>query len=180
MKPYNIVLAAYLLSVLPVTAQPTLDFNQLPKEVRDHAIKVRDSCQEYTSDGGGEEERTFDDMQGIQILDLKGDGSRNIFVDNEGLCGRAMPGANCSNRGCDFRIYKEVSRGQWRKIFDEHLHDKFLAIDWDKMRLQLMIVSIYAGDPRCKPNRRKDYTSGSSCNLIVRYRKNKLDWELIR
>jgi hypothetical protein len=180
MKPYNIVLAAYLLSVLPVTAEPTLDFKQLPKEVRDHAIDVRNSCQEYTSKGGGEEEGAFDDMQGIQILDLKGDGSRNIFVDNEGLCGRAMPGANCSNRGCDFRIYKEVSRGQWRKIFDEHLHDKFLAIDWDKMRLQLMIVSIYAGDPRCKPNRRKDYTSGSSCNLIVRYRNNKLDWELIR
>jgi hypothetical protein len=79
MKTYNIVLAAYLLSVLPVTAQPTLDFKQLPKEVRDHAIEVRNSCQEYTSEGGGEEERTFDDMQGIQILDLKEDGSRNIF-----------------------------------------------------------------------------------------------------
>jgi hypothetical protein len=179
MKPYNIVLATYLLSVLPVTAQPTLDFKQLPKEVRDHAIEVRNSCQWYLSEGD-DEVRTFDEMQGIQILDLKGDGSRNIFVDNEGLCGKAMLGANCSNRGCDFRIYKEVSRGQWRKIFDENLQDKFLAIDWDKMRLQLMIVSIYAGDPRCKPNRRKDYTSGSSCNLIVKYRKNSLDWELIR
>jgi hypothetical protein len=42
MKPYNIVLAAYLLSVLPVTAQPTLDFKQLPKGVRDHALEVRE------------------------------------------------------------------------------------------------------------------------------------------
>ena len=89
-------------------------------------------------------------MQGIEILDLKGDGSQDIFVDNEGLCGSHMAGANCSNRGCDFSIYKEVSRNHWRKIFAEHLYDKFLAIDWDTMRLQLMVVSIYAGDLRCQ------------------------------
>ena len=122
----------------------------------------------------------FNDMQGINILDLKGDGSRDNVVDNEGLCGSHMAGANCSNRACDMSIYKETSKGQWRKIFNEELYDKFLAIDWDKMRLQLMVVLIYAGDPRCQPNPARDYTSGRSCNLIVTYRNNKWNWQLIR
>ena len=97
----------------------------------------------------------FNDMQGIQILDLKGDGSRDIFVDNEGLCGDHIAGVNCSNRGCDMIVYKEISRGHGRKIFNEHLYSKYLAINWDAMRLQLMVASIFAGDPRCQPDPRK-------------------------
>jgi hypothetical protein len=163
-----------LLCATPLAAQPSMEFRQLPKEVRDHAIEVRKSCKEFDSD------RKFSDMQGIDILDLKGDGSRDIFVDNEGLCGEHMAGANCSNRGCDMTIYKETSRGQWRKIFNEHLHSKYLVIDWDTMRMQLMVVSIYAGDPRCQPDPKKDYTSGRSCNLLVTYRDNKWNWQVIR
>jgi hypothetical protein len=59
----------------------------------------------------------FDDMQGILVLDLKGDGSRDIVVDNEALCGSRLAAANCSNRGCDVAIYKDAPRGQWRKLF---------------------------------------------------------------
>ena len=167
--------AIYLLTTIPLAAQPSLEFRQLPKEIWDHATEVRGSCKELAGD-----DRKFDDMQGINILDLTGNGSRDIVVDDEGLCGSHMAGANCSNRACDMRIYKETSRGQWRKIFDEALYDKFLAIDWERMRLQLMVVSIYAGDPRCQPNPTKDYTSGKSCNLIVTYRNNKWNWQLIR
>jgi hypothetical protein len=158
----------------PAFTQPTLEFEQLPKEIRDHATDVRTACKE------GNPDRKFIDMQGIEILDLKGDGSRDIVVDNEGLCGVPLAGANCSNRGCDMSIYKETLRGQWKKIFQEHLYDKFLAIDWDKMRLQLMVVSIYAGDPRCQPNPKIFYTSGKSCNLIVTYRSDRWNWQLIR
>jgi hypothetical protein len=161
-------------SATSVCAQPSLEFRQLPREIRDRAIEVRASCKELNP------EITFNDMQGITVLDLKGDGSRDIVVDNEGLCGEHMAGANCSNRGCDLLIYKEITRGQWTKIFEEHLYEKHLAIDWETMRLQLMIASIYAGDPRCQPNPRKDYTSGKSCNLIVTYRNDKWNWELIR
>jgi len=99
----------FLLCTVPLAAQPRLEFRQLPKEVRDHAIEVRKSCKELVPD------TQFSEMQGIDILDLKGDGSRDIFVDNEELCGAHMAGANCSNRGCDMIIYKEASRGQWRK-----------------------------------------------------------------
>lgn len=174
-QSWSIFLSCLLACVLPVAAQPSLQFRQLPKEIRDHATEVRKSCRELAG-----EDRNFDEMQGIEVLDLKGDGSRDIFVDNEGLCGSHMAGANCSNRGCDVQIYKEVSRGQWHKIFAEHLYDKFLAIDWDTMRLQLMVVSIYAGDPRCHPDPHTDYTSGRSCNLIVTFYNNRWNWQLIR
>jgi hypothetical protein len=157
---------------IPIAAQPALEFNQLPREIRDHALEVRRSCKEL------DPERTFDEMQGIDILDLVGNGSRDIFVDNEGLCGSHIAGVNCSNRACEMIIYKEGPKGQWRKIFDEDLYAKFLAIDWENMRFQLMIASIYAGDPRCRP--KKDYTSGHSCNLIVTYGNNKWRWQLIR
>jgi hypothetical protein len=154
---------------------PIITFDQLPKEIRQHAVEVRQSCKELAGDN-----RTFNDMQGIQIVDLKGDGSRDIVVDNEGLCGSHMAGANCSNRGCDVRIYKETSKGAWRKSFQEHLYDKHFVIDWNTMRLQLMVASIYAGDQRCHPNPRQEYTSGKSCNLIVTYRNNGWNWQLIR
>jgi hypothetical protein len=157
------------------TAAEPLAFERLPKDIRQHAIEVRRACKELDAD-----DTTFEDMQGIQIVDLKGDGSRDIIVDNEGLCGSHMAGANCSNRGCDVRIYKEISKGTWREIFQEHLYDKHFVIDWNTMRLQLMVVSIYAGDPRCRPDPRKEYTSGKSCNLIVTYTDNRWKWQLIR
>ena len=70
--------------------------------------------------------------------------------------------------------------GQRVLISGTWYYAKFLAIDWEKMRLQLMVVSIYAGDPRCQPDPKKEYTSGRSCNLIVTYRHNEWNWQLIR
>jgi hypothetical protein len=145
-------------------ASQGLGLSQLPDVIRDHAIEVRKSCKE------ADPEMTFDDMQGITVVDLKGDGSRDIVVDNEGLCGAHIAGFNCSNRGCDMTIYKEISKGQWRKNFDEHLYEKHLAI----------VASIYAGDPRCKPAPNRSYTSGKSCNLIVTFRNDRWNWQLIK
>ena len=164
-----------LLWTIPVAAQPVLEFAQLPSEIQNHAIEVRKSCSEIVP------EMEFNDMQGIQVLDVKGDGSRDIVVDDEGLCGRHISGGNCSNRSCDLAIYKEGPKGQWRKIFDEGAYDRYLAIDWMRTppRLQLMVVSIGAADPRCHPNPKRFYTTGMSCNLIVTYRNNKWNWQLI-
>lgn len=163
-----------LASATLIYAQHSLEFRQLPKEIRDHAIEVRGRCKEAVP------EMTFVDMQGIVVLDLKGDGSRDIVIENKGLCGEQYAGYNCTNRGCDMLIYKEVVRGQWRKIFEEHLHDRHLVIDWETTRLQLMVVSIYAGDPRCQPNPKREYTSGKACNLIVTYRNNRWNWQKVR
>jgi hypothetical protein len=157
-------------------AQEFTSFQQLPKQVRDLAIEVRNSCKGLEPDM-----KLNYEMTGIQVLDLNGDGSRDIFIDNEELCGSLrLAGGNCSNRGCDMTIYKEVSKGRWQRIFNEHLYAKFIAIDDEKMRFQLMVASIYAGDPRCQPNPKKDYTSGKSCNLIVTYRNDRWNWQLIR
>ena len=172
--PNIIAMAVFLFWINPLTAQSALEFRQLPKGVRDLVTEVRKSCKELDPD------RKFDDMQGILILNLNGDSAKDIVIDNEGLCGAQMAGGNCSNRGCDLTIFKETSRGQWRKIFEDHLHSKYLAIDLETMRLQLMVVSIYAGDPRCHPDPKKEYTSGKSCNLIVTYRNNNWNWQRIR
>jgi hypothetical protein len=118
-----------------------LGFPDLPKEIRDHVLDVRRACKEVL------ERDDFYDMQGISVLDLKGDGARDIIIDNEGLCGTHIAGTNCSNRGCDMIIYKEIHKNRWRKIFEEHLYDKHLVIDWDHMRLQMLVASLYAGDP---------------------------------
>jgi hypothetical protein len=168
--------AALLSCCMEVAAAQSqrMEFRELPKEVRDHALRIRDACREVIP------EATRDGMQGIWVLDLKGDGSRDIIIDNEGLCGTHLAGVNCSNRGCDMMIYKESAKNQWRKIFQEHLYEKHLVIDWDHMRLQMLIASIYAGDPRCKPLRDVFYTSGKSCNLIVTYKNMRWNWSLIR
>jgi hypothetical protein len=43
-----------------------------------------------------------------------------------------------------------------------------------------MLVSIYAGDPRCQPDPKENYRSGRSCNLIVTYRNGKWIWQKIK
>ena len=163
-----------LVSMSIVSNAEELTFSQLPKQVRDLAVEVRNRCKEIEPDMKLDYE-----MSGIQVLDLSGNGSRDIFVDDEELCGSLrLAGGNCSNRGCDMTIFKEISKGRWERIFQEHLYAKFIAIDWETMRFQLMVASIHAGDPRCQPH--KEYTSGHSCNLIVTFHNNKWNWQKIR
>src|SRR4051812_30802627 len=106
-KLFKIVTGACLIAIAaPVAAQPNMQFRELPKEVQVMALEVRKACKEENS------EMKFNDMQGIQILSLKGDGARDIVVDSEGLCGAHLAGSNCTNRGCNLDIYKEVEKGQ--------------------------------------------------------------------
>jgi hypothetical protein len=169
-----VVMTAMMIAAAPIAAQPDMRYKELPKEVRDRAAEVRKSCKEENPD------LSFNEMQGIQLLSLKGGSAKAIVLGNEELCGAHLAGANCSNRGCDLQIYKEVSKDHWRKIFDEHLYEKFLAIDCENMRLQLIVASIYAGDPRCQPKPGKQYSSGMSCNLIVSYENDSWNWQLLK
>ena len=163
-------------AAFPTDQQGLPIYSKLPKEVRDTAASVRASCKEAFHD---EEPPKFDEWQGIHIVDLKGDGSDDIVVDHEHLCDSRMAGFNCSNRACELEIYKQVGKGKWRKVFSEDLYDKHLVIDWETNRLQMMIASIFYGDPRCQPDPKKEYTSGKSCNLIVTYRNGKWNWQKI-
>jgi hypothetical protein len=151
-------------------------YSELPKEVRDTAAEVRERCKE----ADGDDDVQYDDWWGIQIVDLKGDGSDDIVVDHEHLCPGRSAGYNCSNRSCPLQIYKQVGRGEWRKVFDEYLYDKHLVIDWGTNRLQLMVATIYAGDSRCQPDPKKSYSSGQSCNLFVTYKGGRWNWQKIK
>ena len=102
-------------------------WGDLPKEVTKTVVEVRDRCKDSDGDNVEPPQR----WQGISFVDLKGDGSRDIVVDHAFLCHGARAGENCSNRGCNVEIYKEVSRGKWRKVFEEHLYDKYYVYDWN-------------------------------------------------
>ncbi len=154
--------------------QQTMRFQDLPKEVRNHVDEIRQSCKELDP-----EFKPYDAMQGINVIDLNGDGSRDLMVDNEEVCNSHMAGANCSNRGCDLIIWKQAG-GAWKTVFKEHLHRKFISLASDTGRFQLMAASIYAGDPKCKPDPRKEYTSGKSCDLLITYRNGQWVWQPIR
>jgi hypothetical protein len=157
-------------------------FDALPKEIRAHIGEIRQRCKETMADANFSKELDATSLlRGTQELNLS-DGSKIIVVDNEEICGNPIPAGNCSNRGCDLLIYKKTDRSNYRKIFDEHLHGKYIAVDYSNYkhpRFQLLVASIYAGDKRCKPEPGKDYTSGMSCNLIVTYRNGRWVWQKI-
>jgi hypothetical protein len=81
-------------------AEQFTEVSQLPEQVRAVVEHVRGRCKEEFP------EMTFVELQGVDVLDLNGDGSRDIFVDYESLCQTAAPGVNCSNRGCDLEIQR--------------------------------------------------------------------------
>jgi len=161
--------SALLLAIYAASsqAQPTQQYPGLPAEVRAYAEKVRAKCKEAEPDF-----KPYDEMQGITLIKL-GD-ARALLVDAEQLCDSWIKGGNCTNRGCDLKIWRQA--GAWSKVFDQHLHRKFISLD-EQGRFNLMAVSIYAGDPHCKPAQGKEYTSGQSCDALVRYRDGNFVWE---
>jgi hypothetical protein len=174
--------AAVVIAALAILSQfepalaemPDLQYQQLPADLRNYVEGVRQSCKEL--DG---EFKPYNLMQGITVVALDTEGSRDLLVDAEELCNARMAGANCTNRGCDLKIWKEVGQRSWRKIFDEHLHRKFISTS-EQGRLKLMVVSVYAGSPRCGPLPGRNYTSGQSCDAMVRYRNGSWIWEKIQ
>lgn len=172
----TIVLFATLLTAGRAQAQNReLSFQRLPHEVRQHITRVRSSCKELNPDF-----KPFNDTQGVQEIILEDGGREALLVDNEALCDVDMAGANCTNRGCDLLIWERVSQTAWRLIFKEHLHRKFVSINRRSGRLQAIVMSIYAGDPRCRPEPKREYTSGMSCDLIATYQSGSWRWQLIR
>jgi hypothetical protein len=151
------------------------DYDRLPQEVRTDIEETRNACRELDP-----EMRLYAIDQGITIIDLDGHGPGDIMVDYEDVCtDRRTPVGHCSNRGCDLTIWKRAGNASWKKVFDEHLHRKFISLS-ERNRFQLMAVSIYAGDPRCKPDPKRSYTSGRSCDALVYYRNGSWIWHKIQ
>lgn len=162
------------LSTQAHTQENTL-FSRLPSEVRSHVETVRGQCREFETNF-----KPRDPMVGIDFIDLEGTGSKSIVVDDRALCdGLVIAGGNCSNRGCDIRIWKQDKSRKWREVLNEHARQQFVLKDHDNDRFKLMIISIYVGDPRCKPDPKRNYTSGMSCDIIARYKRGNWTWELV-
>jgi hypothetical protein len=134
----------------------------LPREVRDEVARIRKACTELYPAYAPKTE-----MQGLQFVKLEDRAA--IIVDNLELCSDHVPAANCSNRGCDLAIWVQDKNGAWRQVFKEHLYAKTIRIDRASGRLDSMSVAVYAGHAWCRPKPNRQYTSGQSCNLTIRY-----------
>jgi hypothetical protein len=173
-------IAAFVLSALVVCfsffdalAQgKTMQYQQLPPEIRKHADDIHRACKEQD-----DQSQPHDLMQGITVLDLDGNGARDLLVDDESLCNSAIKGGNCSNRGCDLKIWKQTGQRSWQVIFDQHVSQKFISTN-EKGRLNVMALSIYAGsdgNSQCKPEQGSKY-----CDALVRYKNGKVVYEILK
>lgn len=151
-----------------------MEFNDLPAQVRKHVETVRASCRELYPDF-----KAYP-MQGISTVDIDGDGVSDLMVDQEMLCHMPIAGANCSNRGCDLIIWLRARDGSYVQVFKEHLYRKFVSVDSGTGRLRLMAVSIYAGDLKCNPPPGVDFTTGQSCDALVRYERGRWRWDPLK
>lgn len=148
-------------------------YTELPGELRSYVDEVRESCK-----GLDESSMPYHPMQGIMEFDLEEDGSSDLLVAAEYLCERRMAGANCTNRGCDLQVWKEVGPRKWRKIFDDHPYDNFISIDYNGP-FRFMVLKIHAESPQCRPDPAAQYSAGHNCDVIVRYRGGDWVWEKI-
>jgi hypothetical protein len=176
LRPILIFFAISMTSIHSAPAQTISQgqYEQLPQEIRNTVRDIRDSCKENDPDF-----KPYAIDQGITIIDLDGSGSRDVMLDAENVCNGAHAGANCSNRGCDLKIWKQFGRTSWHKVFDEHLYRKFISLS-ENNRFRMMAVSIFGGNPHCKPDTKRDYTSGQSCDALVYFRNNSWSWQTIQ
>lgn len=152
---------------------PDASLKALPSEI---VRWVQDVQQQCIVNGGDLLRPTFG--QGVVFTDIDDNGGADILIDARDLCGEWIKGGNCSNRGCDLKIWRQSAPNVWTKVFDEHLHRNFLSFD-EARRLRLMVVSIHAGDRRCKPSPGRDYSSGEKCDLIVSFQGGRWVWKKI-
>lgn len=65
---------------------------------------------------------------GRGISDITIEGQPAFIVDDGELCSPFQSaGVNCSNRGCDLRIWKRTANGRWSLILEEHSRGKFIS-----------------------------------------------------
>ena len=153
--------------------QQDIQFQQLSKDVRGEINEVRQSCKDLDPNF-----KPNDEMQGITIIDLNGDGSLDLVVDNKYLCNEPMRGANCSNRGCDLTIWKQQDRTSWKKSFAEHVSQYFLSVTYQG-RFRLLAVSVVGGNAQCKalPTHPE---ANESCDALVYHRQGRWVWQPIK
>ncbi len=174
MRRTTMIAAALLSGICPSFAAETLSYPDLPSDVRAHIEDIRDRCKE-----GDPDNKLYSDMDGVRIIHLNGDAANDILVDDEELCGgRRAAGENCTNRGCDLTIWQQVGPRRWQKVFNDHLYQKFISVDENDW-FAAIVASIYAGSKECHPPPGAEFTSGRSCDVIIRYKHGKWNYERI-
>jgi hypothetical protein len=168
-------LVALVLACLSLTARAqaesflSLDPAEFPTAVKNALQQVRDACREA-------EHQSFDDPQvGITILDLNGDGSKDILLQASSACEFPTKGAGCNTAGCDLQIFKQVGNRQWKMIFDETLGEQPFLSASETGHFNLMAVSVSR-----KIGARCSDPSGTGCDFLIYWKKNKFVWERIR
>ncbi|MFA5899188.1 MAG: hypothetical protein WC829_08750 [Hyphomicrobium sp.] len=168
-------LTALVLSCLALTASAraesflTLDPSEYPAAVNTALQQVRSGCRD-------EGHQPLDYPQaGVTVLDLNGDGSKDIFLQAWQACDFPTKGAGCNTAGCVVQIFKQVGNRQWRMIFDETLDPQFFLSASEAGHFNLMAASVSR-----KISDRCPDPSGSVCDYLLHWKRNKFVWERIR
>ena len=147
----------------------SLDPSEFPTAVNAALQQVRSVCKEYGH-------QPLDDPQaGITIIDLNGDGSKDIFLQAWQACDIETKEAGCNTAGCVVQIFKQVGNNQWRVIFDETLNPQFFLSTSKEGHFNLMAVSVSR-----KISDRCSDPSGSECDYLLHWKRNKFIWERIQ
>lgn len=155
----------------PQASEENDAYRQLPKNVRQHVEEVRQSCKEIGVEPPYK-------LAGIQAMTINGIPA--VSTDSGDLCGSPNAGINCTNRGCDFKIWEKQINGDWRETFSEHLYGKFVGINPDGS-LRTLLVSISAQDDRCDLSEALKVTliSADSCEALVSYTASGWNWTFV-
>jgi hypothetical protein len=145
-----------------------LDPSEFPPAVKEALQQVRSGCRE---DG----HRPLDQPQvGVTIIDLNRDGSKDVLLQAWQACDVPTKGAGCNTAGCDVQIFKQVGNHQWKMIFDETLSPQFFLSASEEGHFKLMAVSVSR-----KISARCPDPSGSECDYLLHWKRNKFVWERI-
>lgn len=146
----------------------SMDSSEFPAAVNGALQEVRNVCKENGH-------QPLDDPQaGITIIDLNGDGSKDIFLQAWQACDMPTKEAGCNTAGCVVQIFKQVGDHQWKVIFDETVDPQFFLSTSKEGRFNLMAVSVN----RKISNRCSD-PSGNVCDYLLHWKRNKFIWERI-
>lgn len=147
----------------------TMEPSEFPPEVKEALQQVRDACRE-----DGHQPLDMPGV-GVSIIDLNRDGSKDIFLQAWQACDVPTKGAGCNTAGCDVQIFKQVGDHRWKKVLDETVDPQFFLSASENGHFNLMAVSV----SRKIANRCPD-PSGSQCDFLLRWKRNKFIWERIR
>ncbi|HWK32855.1 MAG TPA: hypothetical protein VNR51_04145 [Hyphomicrobium sp.] len=145
------------------------EYAKLPSPVRQHAEEIRKVCRDNDPDW-----KPGSAMSGI--LEVTMDGQQAFVVDNKDLCAPIeSAGVNCSNRGCDLKIWKRQVR-DWKLVLDEHAYSRYVSVT-PQGGLAALIIAVQARHPQCHPPSGKEYSSAETCDILGRYKQGRWHWE---